>query len=99
MFIQSAIKASLWLVAGFGLAACAAAADPATQTAGPAGSTAIASTQTPIPPTSTSVPAGSLPDLGPAPDFTNEVWLNSDRPLDLASLRGKVILVEFWTFG
>ncbi len=40
-----------------------------------------------------------LPDLGPAPDITNEVWLNTDRPLNLATLRGRVVLVEFWTFG
>jgi len=59
----------------------------------------IPNIQTPIPPTVTSVPAASLPDLGPAPDFTNELWLNSDRPLNLASLQGKVVLVEFWTFG
>lgn len=40
-----------------------------------------------------------LPDLGPAPEITNEVWINSDEPLTLASQRGKVVLVEFWTFG
>lgn len=34
----------------------------------------------------------------PAPDITNPTWLNSD-PLCLADLRGKVVLVEFWTFG
>jgi hypothetical protein len=46
-----------------------------------------------------SPPPPSLPDLGPAPDFTNEVWINTDRPLTLDQLRGKVVLVEFWTFG
>jgi hypothetical protein len=65
----------------------------------PATDSIIPNTQTPIPPTVTSIPAASLPDLGPAPDFTNEIWLNSDRPLNLASLQGKVVLVEFWTFG
>ncbi len=40
-----------------------------------------------------------LPDLGPAPDITNEIWLNTDQPLNLAALRGRVVLVEFWTFG
>ncbi|MCI0407575.1 MAG: hypothetical protein L0191_03260 [Acidobacteria bacterium] len=34
----------------------------------------------------------------PAPELTNEVWINS-RPLRLADLRGKVILLEFWTHG
>ena len=41
----------------------------------------------------------NLPDLGPAADFNNTPWINTDAPLTLASLRGKVILVEFWTFG
>jgi hypothetical protein len=43
-------------------------------------------------------PPPSLPDLGPAPDFTNEVWINAESPLTLGQLRGKVVLVEFWTF-
>ena len=38
-------------------------------------------------------------NLGPAPEITNEVWLNTDAPLRIAELRGKVVLVEFWTFG
>ena len=33
-----------------------------------------------------------------APDITNQIWLNSE-PLHLADLKGKVVLVEFWTFG
>ena len=41
----------------------------------------------------------SLPDLGPAPELTNEIWLNVDSPLRLADLRGKVVIVEMWTFG
>jgi thiol-disulfide isomerase/thioredoxin len=34
----------------------------------------------------------------PAPDISNEVWLNS-TPQRLKDLRGKVVMVEFWTFG
>lgn len=49
-----------------------------------------------IQPQPTSTPA--LQNLGPAPDFANDTWINS-QPLRLADLRGKVILVEFWTFG
>jgi cytochrome c biogenesis protein CcdA/thiol-disulfide isomerase/thioredoxin len=46
--------------------------------------------------------AGSgLPALGPAPDFTgNQRWFNTagERPLSLDELRGKVVLVDFWTY-
>ena len=41
----------------------------------------------------------SLPDLGPAPELDNEIWLNAETPLRLADLRGKVVLLEMWTFG
>ena len=36
---------------------------------------------------------------GTAPDFTGiNTWFNS-KPLSLADLRGKVVLVDFWTYG
>jgi cytochrome c biogenesis protein CcdA/thiol-disulfide isomerase/thioredoxin len=44
----------------------------------------------------------ALPDLGPAANFTGIVaWLNTpgDRPLSLTQLRGKVVLVDFWTYS
>src|SRR5438093_13515952 len=41
----------------------------------------------------------SLPVLGLAPELTNDTWLNVDAPLYLADLRGKVVIVEMWTFG
>jgi thiol-disulfide isomerase/thioredoxin len=43
--------------------------------------------------------SASLPDLGPAPELTNETWLNVDAPLHIADLRGKVVIVEMWTLG
>lgn len=43
--------------------------------------------------------SGSLPDLGPAPELNNRTWLNTDAPLRLAGLRGKVVGLEMWTFA
>ncbi len=41
----------------------------------------------------------ALQDLGPAPELAGITdWINSD-PLTVKSLRGKVVLVHFWTFG
>jgi thiol-disulfide isomerase/thioredoxin len=34
----------------------------------------------------------------PAPEISGQSWLNSE-PLRLAELKGKVVLLEFWTFG
>jgi cytochrome c biogenesis protein CcdA/thiol-disulfide isomerase/thioredoxin len=35
----------------------------------------------------------------PAPDFVGvDKWLNTDKPLSIASLKGKVVLVDFWTY-
>jgi len=44
----------------------------------------------------------TLEDCGAAPNFTGiTTWLNTpgDRPLSLASLKGKVVLVDFWTYS
>ena len=36
----------------------------------------------------------------PAPEFPDGLdWLNVDQPLDLETLRGKVVLIDFWTYG
>jgi cytochrome c biogenesis protein CcdA/thiol-disulfide isomerase/thioredoxin len=47
------------------------------------------------------VPKGkrsSLPVLGTAPDFTGtQQWFNS-KPLSLPALRGRVVLIDFWTY-
>jgi thiol-disulfide isomerase/thioredoxin len=34
----------------------------------------------------------------PAPEITGQTWINTE-PLRLADLKGKVVMVEFWTFG
>jgi cytochrome c biogenesis protein CcdA/thiol-disulfide isomerase/thioredoxin len=46
--------------------------------------------------------SSALKDYGRAPDFTGiESWINTknDRPLTLADLRGKVVLLDFWTYS
>ena len=40
-----------------------------------------------------------LPDLGAAPELTNDIWLNTEHPLRIADLQGQVVLLEMWTFG
>ncbi len=41
-----------------------------------------------------------LPDLGPAPDLVGITqWLNTPVKLSMAALKGKVVLVDFWTYS
>jgi cytochrome c biogenesis protein CcdA/thiol-disulfide isomerase/thioredoxin len=43
-----------------------------------------------------------LNDIGPAPEFTDtEDWFNTpgDKPLTMKGLRGKVVLIDFWTYS
>ncbi len=76
-----------WALAVILLSACSAGARSATQSS------------------SGSLPASEqasllerLARLGAAPELANQVWLNSP-PLRLADLRGKVVVIDFWTFG
>src|SRR6202790_680780 len=56
----------------------------------------------PAPPATASTTGGQVApvsDRQPAPDFTGiDGWLNS-TPLTLAGLKGKVVLIDFWTFS
>jgi thiol-disulfide isomerase/thioredoxin len=39
------------------------------------------------------------PEVGrPAPAWHNQSWLNTDHPLTLEELRGRVVLLNFWVF-
>jgi cytochrome c biogenesis protein CcdA/thiol-disulfide isomerase/thioredoxin len=61
--------------------------------------------QSGIVPMADSVPvvtAASLPNYGKAPDFAGiSKWFNTPggAALDLAQLRGKVVLIDFWTYS
>jgi hypothetical protein len=70
---------------------------PAAPQEAPVTSKALPPAPTAAPTPTTGVPV--LPVIGPAPNWENEVWINSSEPLPLESLRGKVVLREFWTFG
>jgi cytochrome c biogenesis protein CcdA/thiol-disulfide isomerase/thioredoxin len=74
-----------------GTASAATRSAPQSATASIAASTAaIPGVQTP-----------DLPQLGPAPEFVDtQRWFNTPgaQPLTLASLRGRVVLIDFWTY-
>src|SRR5438034_6929902 len=49
----------------------------------------------------TGAAAAEIPYEGtrPAPEFPAGLdWLNTDRPVTLAGLKGKVVLLDFWTY-
>jgi cytochrome c biogenesis protein CcdA/thiol-disulfide isomerase/thioredoxin len=42
----------------------------------------------------------NLPQYGQAPEFVGiEKWLNTDSALTMEGLRGKVVLIDFWTYS
>jgi thiol-disulfide isomerase/thioredoxin len=49
-------------------------------------------------PSPSSVTPPDLPGYGLAPELENSIWLNVDHPLRLQDLRGKVVLLDMWTF-
>ena len=58
-----------------------------------------ASEPTPVGRSATATETASLPDYGTAPEIVGiEQWLNGG-PLSLAELRGKVVLIDFWTYS
>jgi cytochrome c biogenesis protein CcdA/thiol-disulfide isomerase/thioredoxin len=74
-----------------------------TTTSAPATSaTSPKSTSSPQKPTVFMANKTNLPNLGRAPNFTGiNAWFNTpgNQPLSLSALRGKVVLVDFWTYS
>jgi hypothetical protein len=94
---RSILSATMLVILGLGLAACWANSTDPIETAGVSDTRPAAPEKTQSTVASRN-PILSPPDLGPAPDFTNEAWINTAAPLTLDGLRGKVVLVEFWTY-
>ena len=44
------------------------------------------------------VRAGAVSLGKPAPDIAGAPWINS-KPLTIGDLKGRVVMVEFWTYG
>lgn len=81
--------------------------EAATQAATPQPTVQVAATTTTLTPTPAAGDGltpeqrqllASLPSRGPAPELRSEIWLNSE-PLRLAELRGRVVLLDMWTYG
>lgn len=65
------------------------------------GSQAPVASATPVaPPTAVSDPNHSYAGTIPAPPFpTGLQWLNTSAPVTMNELRGKVVILDFWTYG
>ncbi len=101
MMIRKSLGGLTAVFAGLTMAlmACTAVTQPAIQP-----TEQVTSQATAVPPPTEIQPTeepfmADLPDLGAAPEIRNEVWVNADAPATLASAEGKVVLLEFWTFG
>ncbi len=89
------------LALGLLVGACTAADEPAgsppdaEETAAPT-TTVVADDERAAPDTTAQSYAGTIA----APEFPDGLdWLNTAAPLSLAELRGKVVLLDFWTYG
>jgi thiol-disulfide isomerase/thioredoxin len=92
MHRQNVITAGLVLVAVFVLVVAVAGVPGEAKHLGALGMAGSGATA------GSNIPSIDSDSLVTAPEFAGGVWINSD-PLTLKSLRGRVVLVEFWTFG
>ena len=78
----------------------AATPDTTESPAETATATAATPTATPTPKPTPTPPAESRAGTVPAPDFPDGLtWFNVSEPLTLERLRGKMVLLDFWTQG
>ena len=64
------------------------------------GSAAQNNSNRPVAQNNQSIPKIDFNNLGPAPEFTGiDHWLNTPNPLSIKDLKGKVVLVDFWTYS
>ncbi len=105
--IKQGVGASGLLLAALILASCGAvapvndneAAEAPTPTSTETATLTATQEPTPAPTTTLTASATPTPDLPLAPELEGGgEWLNS-APLTLAELRGKVVLIDFWTYG
>ena len=101
---RTMIKHSVLLLLMLITTACAAAASPEPAPPTTEDQTAVPDQLPEVEDAATAVQQAAptavpLPVLAPAPDWNNDVWINTDSPLRLADVQGKVVLLEFWTFG
>ncbi len=89
------MRRPLWIMALLAITACTNALGQ------PSGEEPVRNPEEPPPAQPVEEISGpvELPNLGAAPELYNDVWLNTDAPLRLAELRGKVVLLDMWTFG
>jgi len=79
------------------LAACVAAMGCATQNV-PANKDASSLSKVKVTAKATPKKKAGGYDRPVAPPLTGGVWLNTDKPIDLKSLRGHVVILDFWTY-
>ncbi len=89
----------VWLLGLLGLLAACSPPHPGVSSESPQDRSEEQLDAQPTPQMVTEIVRANLEDYGPAPELENEVWLNTEQPLRLADLHGKVVLIDMWTYG